>query len=215
MSYFKPGTRNNITLVVVPCFSDNPWGPIFSRQGDYMMLQQQNFGHFYNVSSSIMASWFPVKWLEISPYIDHFYKRYDTPSQRIRFGYLRFGGGIGLTFDDLEIRLSANYPTKSYDGDLMTRATSQYNFKVQYKIRNWSLAVDLHYSGDRDYTRAILPDFRYYDSQKWTQLTHQVMVTASYRFSVGRARAHDGRLLNESGTPTSGLNDYNTLRGPQ
>ena len=40
-------------------------------------------------------------------------------------------------------------------------------------------------------------------------------MTATYSFSVGRARRHGSRMLNETGEPDNGLNIYNTPTKPK
>ena len=115
---------------------------------------------------------------------------------------MRIGGCVTMSHNGMSMILAINSPTKVYDGDLLTRGSLQYAGALQYKWRDWSFGAKYNYTGYNDYTIAELPDFKYYKNRDWRPLHHLTSVTATYTFSVGRARKHDNKMINESSDNT-------------
>ena len=97
-------------------------------------------------------------------------------------------------------------PTKVYDGDLLSRGSLQYAGTIQYKIGNWSVGAKYNYSGHNNYTVSNLPILRYNENKDWKPLQHMARLTATYTFSVGKSRKHDGKILIESKPNCSAAN---------
>lgn len=153
---------------------------------------------------------YPFKWLELSPYVEYYISRLETPSQNINFDYWRIGGNITASFENLSLIFNVNSPTKVYDGDLLSRGSLQYAGTIQYKIGNWSVGAKYNYSGHNNYTVSNLPILRYNENKDWKPLQHMARLTATYTFSVGKSRRHDGKILIESSKDNTGLGKFNT-----
>ena len=150
------------------------------------------------------------KWLELSPYVEYYISRLETPSQNINFDYWRIGDNITASFENLSLIFNVNSPTKVYDGDLLSRGSLQYAGTIQYKIGNWSVGAKYNYSGHNNYTVSNLPILRYNENKDWKPLQHMARLTATYTFSVGKSRRHDGKILIESSKDNTGLGKFNT-----
>lgn len=209
-AYFSPNNKNQIVFMVQPSYAHNKMATTIAKLNDKIYLQPQNIGGDFECRFDLYGSWYPFKWLEISPYVEYYISRFDTPYQRINFDYLRFGGNVAASFNNLQIIFNINSPTKEYDGDLLSRGSLQYAGTVQYKFGNWSVGAKYNYSGHNNYTVADLPIFRYYENKDWRPLHHMVRLTATYTFSVGKSRRHDGKILNESSKNNTGLGKFNT-----
>ena len=107
---------------------------------------------------------------------------------------------------------NVNSPTKVYDGDLLSRGCLQYAGTIQYKIGNWSVGAKYNYSGHNNYTVSNLPILRYNENKDWKPLQHMARLTATYTFSVGKSRRHDGKILTESSKDNTGLGKFNPNR---
>lgn len=209
-AYFSPNNKNQIVFMVQPSYAHNKMATTIAKLNDKIYLQPQNIGGDFECRFDLYGSWYPFKWLEISPYVEYYISRFDTPYQRINFDYLRFGGNVAASFNNLQIIFNINSPTKEYDGDLLSRGSLQYAGTVQYKFGNWSVGAKYNYSGHNNYTVVDLPIFRYYENKDWRPLHHMVRLTATYTFSVGKSRRHDGKILNESSKNNTGLGKFNT-----
>lgn len=209
-AYFSPNNKNQIVFMVQPSYAHNKMATTIAKLNDKIYLQPQNIGGDFECRFDLYGSWYPFKWLEISPYVEYYISRFDTPYQRINFDYLRFGGNVAASFNNLSLIFNINSPTKEYDGDLLSRGSLQYAGTVQYKFGNWSVGAKYNYSGHNNYTVADLPIFRYYENKDWRPLHHMVRLTATYTFSVGKSRRHDGKILNESSKDNTGLGKFNT-----
>ena len=55
-----------------------------------------------------------------------------------------------------------------------------------------------------------LPILRYNENKDWKPLQHMARLTATYTFSVGKSRRHDGKILIESSKDNTGLGKFNT-----
>ena len=150
------------------------------------------------------------KWLELSPYVEYYISRLETPSQNINFDYWRIGDNITASFENLSLIFNVNSPTKVYDGDLLSRGSLQYAGTIQYKIGNWSVGAKYNYSGHNNYTVSNSPILRYNENKDWKPLQHMARLTATYTFSVGKSRRHDGKILIESSKDNTGLGKFNT-----
>lgn len=209
-AYFSPNNKNQIVFMVQPSYAHNKMATTIVKSTDKIYLQPLNIGEDFECRFDLYGSWYPFKWLEISPYVEYYISRFDTPSQRINFDYLRFGGNVTASFNNLSLIFNINSPTKEYDGDLLSRGSLQYAGTVLYKFGNWSVGAKYNYSGHNNYTVADLPIFRYYENKDWKPLHHMVRLTATYTFSIGKSRRHDGKILNESSKNNTGLGKFNT-----
>lgn len=209
IAYFAPMNKNQIVFMIQLSYAHNKISTTIVKNGDKVFLQPQNIGGDFECRFDLYGSWCPFKWLELSPYIEYYISRFKTPSQKVSFYYCRLGGNVTATFDKLVLISNINSPTKQYDGDLLTRGSLQYAATVQYKLGNWSFGAKYNYSGHDNYELADLPAFRYYEYKDWKPLQHMVRLTATYTFSIGKSRRHDGKLLNESSEDT-GLGKFTT-----
>lgn len=207
--YLSPNNKNQIIFMVQPSYAHNKTATTIIKTEDKVLLQPQNIGGDFECRFDLQGSWYPFKWLEISPYVEYYISRFKTPSQKVNFNYGRIGGTVATTFNNLAVIFHINSPTKKYDGDLLSRGSLQYAGKFQYKLGNWSVGSMYNYSGHNNYTVADLPVFRYYKNKDSKPLHHMVRLTATYTFSVGRSRRHDGKVLNESIEGNTDLGKFN------
>lgn len=210
--YFIPDSKNQVALVSNFGYARKPVATTVVQQGEYTCLQSQHMDGDFEQSMSLFGSWFPFKWLEISPYLEFYISRFKTPSQRINWDYWRVGGSLVASFDNWAFSVYANSPTKVYSGDLLTRGSVQCAGVVQYKYKGWSFGAQYNYLGHNEYTLVQVPGFRYWDNEDWKPDHNLIRVNVTYTFSVGRARRHERSIFNESGKDT-GLGKFNVPKG--
>ncbi len=215
--YFPPKTKNKVVLIVQPSYTRNRIATTIFKPNDdkRYYIQPQDIGGDFECMTYMSFSYWPFKWLEISPYLECFVSRFDTPSEKVRFHYVRYGGQMDFHFEDLSLILAYNSPTKRYDGDLLTHGSIQYSATCQYKFKNLSVGMAYNYLGQDNYTKATVGSFGYYTRSDWKPLRYMVRLTATYAFSVGRSRRHDYRRINESSGNESGLGRFNTPKSPE
>ena len=209
-AYFSPNNKNQIVFMVQPSYANNKIATTILKEGDNIYFRPQNIGGDFEWRFDLYGSWYPFKWLELSPYVEYYISRLETPSQNINFDYWRIGGNITASFENLSLIFNVNSPTKVYDGDLLSRGSLQYAGTIQYKIGNWSVGAKYNYSGHNNYTVSNLPILRYNENKDWKPLQHMARLTATYTFSVGKSRRHDGKILIESSKDNTGLGKFNT-----
>ena len=196
--------------MIQPSYAHDKMATTIIEDDGNFYLKPQNIGSDFECRFDLYGSWYPFKWLELSPYVEYHISRFDTPSKNVDFDYWRVGGNVTASFENLSLIFNINSPTKVYDGDLLSRGSLQYAGTVQYKIGNWSVGAKYNYSGHNNYTLAELPIFRYYENKDWKPLQHMVRLTATYTFSIGKSRRHDSKILNESSKDNTGLGKFNT-----
>ncbi|MGM9846888.1 MAG: hypothetical protein ACI31F_02945 [Muribaculaceae bacterium] len=212
--YFVPNSTNNIQLVFVPEYShNNPVSCIF-EENDVFYLKPTAIKDFFKFDTFLRGVYAPAKWISIEPYIEHNYTRYNTPAENVSFSYWRFGGSIVLRHKSFTSVLSANSPTKIWDGDVLERGSTQLGAEVQYKFKSWSFGAKYNYSGHNNFKLASLEKFRYYNDIEYSDLHTLFRLSASYSFSVGKARRHDTKKLNNQDIDT-GLGKYNQPEIPK
>lgn len=211
IGYYDPEGKILVTLGINPSYSHNKIASTITAEEGMVNLKPCNISDYFECNTFLWGDWKPFKWLKLSPYLEHYYSKFNTPLQEVNFNYWRVGGGvtISLLSNKLECVLAVNSPTKEYDGDLLTRGSDQYACIVRYKIGNWSVGAQYNYLGHNDYTLADLPAFRYYKNGNWKPLSYKVAVNATYSFSVGRSRKHARKTIIESDTGNTGLNKFN------
>ncbi len=210
LCYFSPDGKNRVTLVVRPQYAHNKIGYSITDADDKVYIRPKNIANYFECNSYFNCAWWPVKWLELAPYLEYYTSRFDTPSQKVRFNYLRWGTSITTVLNRLELSVNINSPVKEYEGDLLTRGSFQWCAVAQYKIGNWSVGAMYNYSGHNNYKSVILPSFSYSDNEDWRPLYNLFRLTASYTFSIGRSRKHADKTLNESSSDNTGLGRFNT-----
>lgn len=210
LGWFPTSSRNQLFVKLSPSYASDKIATTVVKEGENIYLKPQNIGGDFEFMLYAYGSLYPFKWLELSPYVEYYRSRFDTPAQKVKFDYWRVGGNITASVRNVEMIVAINSPTKEYDGDLLSRGSLQYAGVVQYKIGDWSVGVRCNYRGHNDYTAAELPAFRFYERQDWRPY-HLVQLTATYTFSVGRSRRHASKMINESGTDNTGLNRFNTI----
>ena len=214
LCYFVPGRRDKIILRGESRYTKHPIASTLKVIDGNAYLQPSNLGHSFRHAFEVNGTWYPVKWLEISPYVEYYIHRYDALSH-VREHYVRYGGTVSATCGDFTFILAANSPTRDFDGDLTIDGSAQYAAIVQYKWREWSFGAEFHYSGHNGRTYGMTDGFRVNETSDWHPLHNQVSITASYSFSIGRARSHGNKMFNESSSDNNGLNQYNTPTKPE
>ena len=202
LCYFAPNGKNSVNFQVTPSYAQNKIATTVRQSGGVVYFQPQHIGSELGCTLQFYSNWSPLSWLSLSSYWEYYFLRYHTPSQYVRFNYMRVGGCVTMSYNGMSMVLAINSPTKVYDGDLLTRGSLQYAGTLQYKWKDWSFGAKYNYTGYNDYTIAELPDFKYYKNRNWRPLHHLTCVTVTYTFSVGRARKHDNKIINESSDNT-------------
>lgn len=216
LAYFQPGGRNNIVLKMMPSFTRKAFEPVigWSETGEYAVMQMRNIGNVFYNETTLFGSWFPCGWLEVSPYLEFYTYRYDTPSQSVKTDYFRFGGSLTVNRNNITLMLAANSRTKEYQGDMINGGSVQYAVSLQYKWRQWSFGASYNYSGRNDFSRGRGAGFDYSERKDWGPLKNLVRLSVTYSFSKGRSRRHGEPLLREKSDET-GLTNSNRARGPE
>ncbi len=210
-TYIKNDGNFVVLFYDMPTMESNQYVSTIVRNNEYVYLVPQNIGQTFYNNALLRVVLKPLKWLEIDTYFENYYSKLDTPSQKIRFVYWRAGGSLIFNLKRLTTIININSPTKSYDGDLLTRGSLQYSGIIQYKINKFTLGVKYSYSGHKNYIQSKCSDFSYYNEKEWKSLNHLFQVTATYSFSVGKSRKHEEQILNNYNEET-GLNKFNTAK---
>lgn len=213
VAYYAPDGKNMVAFALNSYYSHHPIASVITKDGATPVLQPTNLRYSFKNSAYLNATWYPVGWLEISPYTELYTFKHNTPSQRIRDVYFRYGGSVAATYRNCTFLLAANSPTKEYDGDLCEYGSPQFAAVVEYKYRNWSIGAEWHFSGKDEYTKSDSPLFRYKVTKDWKPLHNLIQITASYSFSIGKARRHSNKYINES-IDGDDLNKYNKPETP-
>lgn len=211
--YFVPNRKDQIVFTAQTAYIDGAIGSTLKKSGENIILLPVNLNHTFNSRFDLYGSWYPLSWLEISPYLEYYIYRYQA-SCPVKATYFRYGGNIAASFDNFALVLNANSRTMEYDGDLISKGSMQFAATVQYKIRNWSLGVKYNFSGHNNCTYAVTEGFRFIENLDWKPLHYLFRLTATYSFSIGRSRPHSQKFINESGDD-SGLNKYNKPTAPK
>lgn len=80
--------------MVQPSYANNKIATTILKEGDNVYFRPQNIGGDFEWRFDLYGSWYPFKWLELSPYVEYYISRLETPSQNINFDYWRIGGNI-------------------------------------------------------------------------------------------------------------------------
>lgn len=114
-AYFSPNNKNQIVFMVQPSYANNKIATTILKEGDNIYFRPQNIGGDFEWRFDLYGSWYPFKWLELSPYVEYYISRLETPSQNINFDYWRIGGNITASFENLSLIFNVNSPTKVYE----------------------------------------------------------------------------------------------------
>ena len=212
--YFVPGKRDQITLMGQTVYMKDPIASTLAVADGIAYLQPSNLHNSFRHRIDLNVAWYPWRWIEVSPYVEYYIHRYDA-SSHVRESYLRYGGTVTATAGQFTFILAANSPTRDFDGDLTIDGSAQYAAIVQYKHGDWSVGAEYHYSGHNNRSYGDAGRFNMIEESDWRPLQTMVHLTATYSFSVGRARRHGSRMLNETGELDNGLNIYNTPVKPK
>lgn len=129
--------------MIQPSYAHDKMATTIIEDDGNFYLKPQNIGGDFECRFDLYGSWYPFKWLELSPYVEYHISRFETPSQSVDFDYWRVGGNVTASFENLSLIFNINSPTKVYDGDLLSRGSLQYAGTVQYKIGNWSVGANI------------------------------------------------------------------------
>ena len=213
IAYYAPDGKNKLVFNLNSYYSHRPIASVIAKDNATPMLLPVNLHYSFKNDVSLFGSWYPVDWLEISPYTELYTFKHNTPSQRIRSVYFRYGGSVAAMYRNCTFLLAANSPTKEYDGDLCELGSPQFAATFQYKYRSWSFGAEWNFLGKDDSTKSDSPLFRYKTTKDWKPLHNLIRITASYSFSIGKARRHSNKYINES-INGDDLNKYNKPKAP-
>lgn len=126
LAYFSPNNDNQIVLQYTPKYRYHPFVPTLSVDNNIVYSRPQKISHSFDNVLNLFGSWYPVSWLEFSPYVEYYYSTLDTPSQDVRLSYFRTGCTITISRNSWALTLAANSPTKEVSGDLTMRGSAQF-----------------------------------------------------------------------------------------
>lgn len=201
IAYFKPNSRNNIIFKYTPTYTHKPFASVLSVNEKEAYIMPMQIGNTHYNEFYLTGHWAAFKWLMISPYLQYYNNRYDTPNQDVRLSYFRYGGSLTFTFDKMEISMAGNSPIKSTDGDLINRSGAQYYVGMLYKFPSWTIGLSYNYAGKDEFTRSRVKGFQYNQNSDWRPFHTVFCITATWSFSKGKMRHRDIQ------TPNSSFND--------
>lgn len=207
--YSPAKSQNYVAFVINSRYTANPMASVILQDDNISFLSPTNLKFSFNTDYYLYGSLYPAKWLKISPYVELYSFKFNTPSARVRSKYFRYGGSVTVMKDSWSATVAANSPTRTYSGDLTEEGCAQYSVSAQYKYRNWAFGVQGNFRSGRQLTSGHSDSFNYEVIQKWKPLYYLTRINVVYSFSIGRARRHLNKFINES-TENSGLNKYNT-----
>lgn len=211
--YFVPGRKDQIIFMAQTRYIKDAIASMLKVVDGKAYLKPSNLHHRFDQTLYLYGSWYPLPWLEVSPYMEYYIHRFDA-SSCVRESYLRYGGTMSATVGKFTLIVAANSPTREFDGDLTSDGSPQYGAIVQYKYRGWSFGAEYHYLGHNNRTYGEADGFSMLECSDWRPLHTMVSLTATYSFSIGRSRRHGKKMIYESSTE-SGLNQYNTPKKPE
>lgn len=209
LAYFSPNNDNQIVLQYTPKYRYHPFVPTLSVDNNIVYSRPQKISHSFDNVLNLFGSWYPVSWLEFSPYVEYYYSTLDTPSQDVRLSYFRTGCTITISRNSWALTLAANSPTKEVSGDLTMRGSAQFATTFQYKYKDWAFGAKWNYSAHNDYVEGKCEGFSYKENKDWKPLHSMVRLTATWSFSKVKARRHQRKSLNNEYTD-DGLTNDNT-----
>lgn len=211
--YFRPDSRDFITLVSTTEYIDNAIASRLEAKDGEAFIKPVNLDHAFKQAFLLNITWYPVEWLEISPYAELYIDNY-TASSKVRSAYFRYGASIAATLGNFTFSLHANSPTKEYDGDIITRGGMQLASILQYKYRNWSFAARYNHVGTNNRTIGKVGDFSIRENKDWKPLHEMFSFVATYSFRIGKSRTHR-QVSSSEADADNGLNQYNQVARPR
>ncbi len=211
LAYLQPNQRWTVQLVAIPSYSNDHIATAVMKSDGCVYLKPANMGGDFELSLHLRGTWHPTKWLTLEPYLQYYNTQYDTPVSSINFNHWRGGGTITISGKNLSVVLAANSPTKKRDSNLTTKGSAQYAAVVAYKIHNYTVGAEYHYSGHNEYITADTPNLYYLDNNNWQPMSHNIRLNLVYTFSKGHSRKHK-TVPTVMPSPDTGLNRFNTPR---
>lgn len=214
LAYFQPDRNNSLILQYSANYSHRPFVSILKvEENETVYLQPQIIPQVISHDVALRGTWYPISWLEISPYVEYCNSSYRTPSQDVKLNYFRMGTTLGFHKDNWALVMTANSPTKTVSGDITIGGSAQYGVNVQYKYKDWSFGARWNYLGVNDYEMGKIARFEYKENKVWKPLRTMIQLTATWTFSKGRARRQASKMLNNSSID-DGLTEKNKPSTP-
>ena len=208
LSFIYNFGRNFIGLVNNCFYKPNSYGVDLETIGDLPVLTYSNYKYDLNDLVSLHGTLKPFSWLIVSPYLEYYFFKVHAANDRVNASYFRYGGSVTFSKDSWDLQLCANSPVKEFDGLMMKRGGAQYAAIFLYKYRGWAFGAEYHYSPGTDVSYIGNKYIDYTNSTKWVSCNNLFKINVIYSFSIGRARNHPGKVLQDS-EATDGLNQFN------
>lgn len=208
VEYMSPDGRNSFRIATFPSYAHHPMARVLTDIDGMMVRRRENIRYSYSNGFSMSAAWHVLPWLELAPYLDFIYSREVMYDRRVSFSQWRFGGGFTLSKGHFEASAAFNPPTKSIDGDLFKRESTQTVGSLRYKLNNFSVACYYRHYSQNNYTIGRSADFSYKIDTSRKTFNHYVEIALTYSFSKGKQMQHDDPMLYE-GSNETGLGDFN------
>ena len=206
---FRYGRGRNLISFSTNCFyKPNRYGLVLESINDMPVLTYTNYKYDFAEMMFLQGTWSPVSWLQISPYLEYYIFKVRAANDRVNTSYFRYGGSVTFSKDSWDLQLCANSPVKEFDGLMMKRGGAQYAAIFQYKISNWALGAEYHYSPGTEASYIRNKYIDYMNSTTWLSAKNLFQINVIYSFSIGRARNHAQKFLQDS-EASGGLNQFN------
>lgn len=226
VGYIGSSNPNRLILMVMPEYDHHPAVSVIAPHDGIERMRPTQISSSFTNYLELNGNWAVFPWLEISPYVELYTTRYDTPSRRVRSNYLRGGGSLKFSKNNFEAAAHVNSPTKEFDGDLTTESGMQWAITAQYKYRNFSFGFHFNYAGSHttvtgkgvsampavgEGATGLVPCDFSYSQRKSYHPREMFSLSFTCYFSKGRARNHDPKYL-RAAPGDDGLTDQNSAK---
>ena len=201
--------RNYIAFVNNCFYKPNSYGVVVESMNNMPVLTYSNYKYDLTEMMFLKGTWSPFNWLKISPYLEYYIFKVRSANDRVNTSYFRYGGSVTFSKDNWDLQLCANSPVKEFDGLMMKRSGTQYAAIFLYKYRGWAFGAEYHYSPGTDVSYIGNKYIDYTNSTKWVSCNNLFQINVIYSFSIGRARSHAQKFLQDNGEASDGLNQFN------
>ncbi len=185
--------------------------PVFLFEGSDVYLTKYRLNKMNEVGFSSSLTYYPVKWLSVSPYYNFSHKSYDTPNLNVEYDRHNTGIGARLYLGNFQVEGAVNFPYNSIDGDIKTRNGYRTYGAVSWRNKHISVGLEYRYAMRESREHAELPSFKYGSGIVWYNSRNMFDVTFTCYLWKGKARRHaDKQIFNSDND--SGLTEQNKAK---
>lgn len=185
--------------------------PVIASYGDDIIESISRIKNANELSTSVSFRYQPASWINIQPYYNYQYSKYDTPNQCIRHSMHNTGVSVNLLPKKWQILWNGNFPTTTANGDIFQQTGFQTTTSILYKIKSISLGVEYIHNPKPNRTYASIKNFSFEEETKWNNFKNLIAVNFTYYFTKGKGHNQGSKRLRNK-DQDAGLTQFNTAK---